>query len=66
VFKAAEKHVMHAVREIWERNGLHVCMDLRRSQDAYKLLINITTHKWDTDMEEMVRLVLPVGAHIFK
>ena len=59
VFKAAEERALHAIRDLWERNGLQVYTDLRLSQDAYQRLINLTTHKWDEDMEEMVRLVLP-------
>jgi hypothetical protein len=57
---------MHTIRELWERNGLPVYTDLRLSQDAYQRLINLTTHMWDADMEEMVRLVLPGGAHMCK
>jgi hypothetical protein len=59
VFKAAEGRAIHAIRELWEQNGLHVYIDLRLSQDAYQRLINLTTHRWDEDMEEMARLVLP-------
>jgi hypothetical protein len=66
VFKGAEKRAMHAIRELWERNGLRVYTDLRLSQDAYQRLINLTTHRWDADMEEMVRLVLSRGAHMCK
>jgi hypothetical protein len=66
VFKAAEERALHAIRDMWERNGLQVYTDLRLSQDAYQRLINMTTHKWDEDMEEMVRLVLPGGAQMCK
>ena len=59
VFKAAEECTLHTMRDMWERNELQVYTDLRLSQDAYQYLINLTTHKWDADMEEMVRLVLP-------
>jgi hypothetical protein len=66
VFKEAEERAMHALRELWERNGLQVYTDLRLSQGAYQQPINLTTHRWDADMEEMVRLVLPGGAHMCK
>jgi hypothetical protein len=38
----------------------------RLSHDACQRLINLTTHKWDEDMEEMVRLVLLGGAQMCK
>jgi hypothetical protein len=63
VLKTAEERAMHAIRELWEQNGLHVYTDLRLSQDACQRLINLTTHWWDADMEEMVVLG---GAHMCK
>jgi hypothetical protein len=51
---------------MWERSGLQVYTDMRLSQDAYQRLRNLTTHMWDANMEEMVRLVLPGGAHMCK
>jgi hypothetical protein len=66
VFKAAEERALHAIRDLWVQNGLQVYSDLRLSQDAYQRLINMTTHKWDEDMEEMVGLVLPGGAQMCK
>jgi hypothetical protein len=66
VFKAAEERTRHAIRDLRERNGLQVYIDLRLSQDAYQRLINLTTHKWDEDMEEMVILVLPRGSQMCK
>jgi hypothetical protein len=66
MFKTAEERALHAVRELLERNGLQVYADLRPPHDEYQRLINLTTHKWDSDMEEMVRLVLPGGAHMCK
>jgi hypothetical protein len=66
VFKAAEERAMHAIRELWERNGPHVYTDLRLSHDAYQRLINLTTHRWNADMEEMVILVLRGGVHMCK
>jgi hypothetical protein len=55
---------MHAIRELWGRDGLHVYTDLRLSQ--YRRIINLTTYMWDVDTEEMVRLVLHGGAHMCK
>jgi hypothetical protein len=47
-------------------NGLQVFTDLRLSQDAYQRLINVTTHRLDENMEDMVRLVLPEGSAMCK
>jgi hypothetical protein len=66
VFNTAKERAMHAIRELWEQNGLHVYIDQRLSQDAYQRLINLTTHKWDVDMEEMMRLVLHGRTHMCK
>jgi CRISPR/Cas system CSM-associated protein Csm2 small subunit len=67
VFKAAEERATHAIKEPWERNVLQVYTDMRWSLlNAYQRLINLTTHKWDEDMEEMVRLVLPRGPQMCK
>jgi hypothetical protein len=34
VFKATEERAMHALKELWERNGLQVYTDLKLSLDA--------------------------------
>jgi hypothetical protein len=39
---------------------------MRLSRDAYQRLINLMTHMWDADMEDMVRLVLPRRASMYK
>ena len=49
-----------------EQNGLQVYTDMRLSRDAYQRLINLMTHMWDADMEDMVRLVLPRRASMYK
>jgi hypothetical protein len=57
---------MHAIRELWKRNGLQIYTDLKLPQDAYQRLLNVTTLNRVADIEEMVRLVLPGRAHICK
>jgi hypothetical protein len=66
VLKAAEESALPAIKELWEKNGLQVYTDMRLSHDEYQRLINKTTHRWDEDKEEMVRLVLPGGALMCK
>jgi hypothetical protein len=51
---------------MWKKNKLHVYTDLRLSHDAHQRLISLTTHIWDEEMDEMLRLVLPRGAHMCK
>eukprot|EP00873_Tetraselmis_striata_P000432 jgi/Tetstr1/420696/TSEL_011781.t1 len=57
--KAAERRTLLAIRKLWEHNDVHVHTDLKLSQDAFQRLINLSSSKWDADMEK--RLLLKEG-----
>jgi hypothetical protein len=65
-FKASKIRALHEIKEMWERNELQAFTDKRLSQYVYQPVINLTTHMWDEDMEETVRLVLLGGAKMCK
>eukprot|EP00873_Tetraselmis_striata_P026643 jgi/Tetstr1/446907/TSEL_034365.t1 len=46
--KAAERRTLVAIRKLWEYNAVHVHTDLQR-------LINLSSSKWDADMEKRCR-----------
>jgi predicted ATPase len=51
VFEAAHESALHAIKELWDRDGLQVdADDLRLSQYAYRQLIDPMTHMWDENM----------------
>eukprot|EP00873_Tetraselmis_striata_P029503 jgi/Tetstr1/449767/TSEL_036832.t1 len=43
-----------------------VYTDLKLSQDAFQRLINLSSSKWDADMEKLVQMVLPYGNLMIK
>eukprot|EP00873_Tetraselmis_striata_P024501 jgi/Tetstr1/444765/TSEL_032613.t1 len=64
--KAAERRTLLAIRKLWEHNAVQVCTDLKLSQDAFQRLINLSSSKWDADMEKLVQMVLPYGNFMIK
>jgi hypothetical protein len=36
VLKAAEERALHAIKELWEQNGMRVCTNMRLSLASYK------------------------------
>eukprot|EP00873_Tetraselmis_striata_P041172 jgi/Tetstr1/461436/TSEL_006545.t1 len=56
--KAAERRTLLASRKLWEHNAVQVHTDLKLSQDAFQRLINLSSSKWDADMEKLVQMVL--------
>eukprot|EP00873_Tetraselmis_striata_P003671 jgi/Tetstr1/423935/TSEL_001417.t1 len=64
--KAAERRTLLAIRKLWEHNAVHVYTDLKLSQDAFRRLINLSSSKWNADMEKVVQMVLPYGNLMIK
>eukprot|EP00873_Tetraselmis_striata_P042451 jgi/Tetstr1/462715/TSEL_007679.t1 len=55
-----------AIKKLWEHNVVLVYTDLKLSQDAFQRLINLSSSKWDADMEKLVHMVLPYGNLMIK
>eukprot|EP00873_Tetraselmis_striata_P032858 jgi/Tetstr1/453122/TSEL_040145.t1 len=53
--KAAERRTLLAIRKLWEHNAVRVHTDLKLPQDAFQRLINLSSSKWDADMEKWCR-----------
>eukprot|EP00873_Tetraselmis_striata_P041695 jgi/Tetstr1/461959/TSEL_000614.t1 len=64
--KAAERRTMLTIRKLWEHNAVQVYTDLKLSQDAFQRHINLSSSKWDADMEKLVQMVLPYGNLMIK
>eukprot|EP00873_Tetraselmis_striata_P039004 jgi/Tetstr1/459268/TSEL_004668.t1 len=64
--KASDRRTLRAIRKLWEHDAVQVYTDLKLSQVAFQRLINLTSSKWDADMEKLVQMVLPYGNLMIK